>query len=154
MESTNYMNPKYWLIGVGAVNLLFSLYNFFDASGVAEIALTDHYGALSDRELAIATAYEEGWGLFGIPYGILAIGAGLVLDSDGQAKMALVSGLAFIATFPILLYVSGTNNYSVPIEQFAPVSDVDFKKLDEKAARIDKLKRQGVSTQARPARKI
>ena len=35
--------------------------------------------------------------------------------------MALVSGLAFIATFPILLYVSGTNNYSVPIEQFAPV---------------------------------
>ena len=42
MESTNYMNPKYWLIGVGAVNLLFSLYNFFDASGVAEIALTDH----------------------------------------------------------------------------------------------------------------
>ena len=87
MESTNYMNPKYWLIGVGAVNLLFSLYNFFDASGVAEIALTDHYGALSDRELAIATGYEEGWGLFGIPYGILAIGAGLVLDSDGQAKM-------------------------------------------------------------------
>ena len=121
MESTNYMNPKYWLIGVGAVNLLFSLYNFFDASGVAEIALTDHYGALSDRELAIATGYEEGWGLFGIPYGILAIGAGLVLDSDGQAKMALVSGLAFIATFPILLYVSGANNYGVPLEQFAPV---------------------------------
>ena len=36
--------------------------------------------------------------------------------------MALVSGLAFIATFPILLYVSGANNYSVPIEQFAPSS--------------------------------
>ena len=39
----------------------------------------------------------------------------------GRAKMALVSGVTFIATFLVLLTVSNSNDYSVPIEQAAPL---------------------------------
>lgn len=121
MDIKTILNPKWWLIGVGALNILFSLVNFITGGDVATTALEDGYGALSDRELAIATGYEEGWGLFGIPYGVLAIASGLMLDGSGRAKMALVSGVTFIATFLVLLTVSNSNDYSVPIEQAAPL---------------------------------
>ena len=119
--TNEYMNPKYWLIGVGGVNILFSLVNFVTGGDIATDALEEGYGSLSDRELAIATGYEEGWGLFGIPYGVLAIASGLMLNDSARANMALVSGLTFIVTFLVLLTVSNSNDYSVPVEQAAPL---------------------------------
>ena len=56
MDMKTILNPKWWLIGVGAVNILFSLMNFITGGDIATTALEDGYGALSDRELAIATA--------------------------------------------------------------------------------------------------
>ena len=121
MDMMKLMNPKYWLLGLGVVNILFSFYNLVEASEVAKTALQDHYGTLSDRELQIATGYEEGWGIFGIPYGIFAIGSALMLDEQGVAKVALLSGLTLVITFPVLLFLSGTNEYYVPVLQFAPI---------------------------------
>ena len=66
MDMKTILNPKWWLIGVGAVNILFSLVNFITGGDVATTALEDGYGAHSDRELAIAPGNEEGWGRFGI----------------------------------------------------------------------------------------
>ena len=88
---------------------------------VATTAFEAEYGTLSDRELSMATGYEEGWGLFGIPYGILAIASGLLLSGSDRAKMALTAGLAFMATFLALFTVSNGNGYEVPIEQFVPL---------------------------------
>ena len=71
MDAKTILNPKGWLIGVGIVNILFSIMNYMMGGDVATTALETEYGALSDRELAVATGYEEGWGIFGIPYGVL-----------------------------------------------------------------------------------
>jgi len=116
-----FLNPKWWLIVVGGLNILGGLMNFFMGGDTATTALEAQYGALSTRELEIATGYEEGWGIFSIPYGILAIASGLVLNSDGRAKMAMVAGLSFIATFITLLLVSNSNGYEVPMAQFIPL---------------------------------
>ena len=79
MDAKTILNPKGWLIGVGAVNILFSIMNYMMGGDVATTALDAQYGALSERELAMATGYEEGWGIFGIPYGVLAIASGVLL---------------------------------------------------------------------------
>jgi len=121
MDAKTILNPKGWLIGVGIVNILFSAMNFLMGGDVATTALEAEYGALSERELSIATGYEEGWGLFGIPYGILAIASGLLLSGSDRAKMALTAGLAFIVTFLSLLTISNGNGYEVPIPQAAPL---------------------------------
>ena len=121
MDAKTILNPKGWLIGVGIVNILFSISNYMMGGDVATTALEAEYGALSDRELSMATGYEEGWGLFGIPYGILAIASGLLLSGSDRAKMALTAGLAFMATFLALFTVSNGNGYEVPIEQFVPL---------------------------------
>ena len=65
MDAKTILNPKGWLIGVGIVNILFSIMNYMMGGDVATTALEAEYGALSDRELAVATGYEEGWGIFG-----------------------------------------------------------------------------------------
>ena len=62
MDAKTILNPKGWLIGVGIVNILFSIMNYMMGGDVATTALEAEYGALSDRELAVATGYEEGWG--------------------------------------------------------------------------------------------
>ena len=95
--------------------------NYMTGGDIATTALEAEYGALSERELSMATGYEEGWGLFGIPYGILAIASGLLLSGSDRAKMALTAGLAFMATFFALFTVSNGNGYEVPIEQFVPL---------------------------------
>ncbi len=96
MDAKTILNPKGWLIGVGIVNILFSIMNYMMGGDVATTALEAEYGTLSDRELAVATGYEEGWGIFGIPYGVLAIASGLLLTGSDRAKMALTAGLTFI----------------------------------------------------------
>ena len=139
MDTKTILNPKGWLIGVGIVSILFSLSNYMMGGDVATTAFEAEYGTLSDRELSMATGYEEGWGLFGIPYGILAIASGLLLSGSDRAKMekaiasglllsgsdrakmALTAGLAFMATFLALFTVSNGNGYEVPIEQFVPL---------------------------------
>ena len=121
MDAKNILNPKGWLIGVGIVNILFSIMNYAMAGDTATAALETEYGALSAQELAIATGYEEGWGIFGIPYGILAIASGLLLSGSDRAKMALTAGLTFIVTFLVLLTVSNSNGYEVPMAQAAPL---------------------------------
>ena len=121
MDTKTILNPKGWLIGVGIVSILFSLSNYMMGGDVATTAFEAEYGTLSDRELSMATGYEEGWGLFGIPYGILAIASGLLLSGSDRAKMALTAGLAFMATFFALFTVSNGNGYEVPMEQFVPL---------------------------------
>ena len=121
MDAKTILNPKGWLIGVGIVNILFSAMNYLMGGDVATTALEAEYGALSERELSMATGYEEGWGLFGIPYGILAIASGLLLSGSDRAKMALAAGLTFMATFLALFIVSNGNGYEVPMEQFVPL---------------------------------
>ena len=116
-----YMNPKWWLIVTGVLFLLANLVNYITAADVATVGFEGHYDTLSDRELAIAEHYEQGWGLFGIPYGIFAISVGLLFGKKEQAKMAMVAGITFIVLFPILLFVGNSNNYVVPVEQFAPL---------------------------------
>ena len=100
MDAKTILNPKGWLIGVGIVNILFSIMNYMMGGDVATTALEAEYGALSDRELAVATGYEEGWGIFGIPYGVLAIASGVLLSGSDRAKMALTAGLTFIGDLP------------------------------------------------------
>ncbi|MEC8680575.1 MAG: hypothetical protein ACPICH_06165 [Poseidonia sp.] len=95
--------------------------NYMMGGDVATTALEAEYGALSDRELAVATGYEEGWGVFGIPYGVLAIASGLLLTGSDRAKMALTAGLTFIVTFLALVTISNGNGYEVPMGQAAPL---------------------------------
>ena len=121
MDAKTILNPKGWLIGVGAVNILFSIMNYMMGGDVATTALDAQYGALSERELAMATGYEEGWGIFGIPYGVLAIASGILLSGPDRAKMALTAGLTFIVTFLALVTVSNANGYEVPMGQAAPL---------------------------------
>ncbi|MGB0471207.1 MAG: hypothetical protein ACPGJA_00055 [Candidatus Thalassarchaeaceae archaeon] len=121
MDAKTILNPKGWLIGVGTVNILFSIMNYAMGGDVATTALDAQYGALSERELAMATGYEEGWGIFGIPYGVLAIASGILLSGSDRAKMALTAGLTFIVTFLALVTVSNANGYEVPMDQAAPL---------------------------------
>ena len=121
MDAKTILNPKGWLIGVGIVNILFSIMNYMMGGDVATTALEAEYGALSDRELAVATGYEEGWGIFGIPYGVLAIASGVLLSGSDRAKMALTAGLTFIVTFLALVTISNANGYEVPMGQAAPL---------------------------------
>ena len=78
MDAKTILNPKGWLIGVGIVNILFSIMNYMMGGDVSTTKA--EYGTLSDRELAVATGYEEGWGLVGVPYGVLAIASGVLLS--------------------------------------------------------------------------
>ena len=64
MDAKTILNPKGWLIGVGIVNILFSMMNYMMGGDVATTALEAEYGALSDRAGAgfhqAAKALHEG----------------------------------------------------------------------------------------------
>ena len=105
MEINKILNPKGWLIGLGALVLLLSVGGVMDPESVAEMSWGED-AEITDEILA----YESMWALHMIPFGILAITTGLVVKGEELAKLAMT------ASASIVLIVGGgmmyfTNHY-------------------------------------------
>ena len=86
MDMKEVLNPKGWLIGLGAFILLFATMGVLDSESVAEMAWGKDV-AVTEQMIA----YEAMWGLHMIPIGILAISTALFVKGEALAKMAMIS---------------------------------------------------------------
>ena len=95
MEINKILNPKGWLIGLGALVLLLSVGGVMDPESVAEMSWGED-AEITDEILA----YESMWALHMIPFGILAITTGLVVKGEELAKLARQHNNANILSLP------------------------------------------------------
>ena len=86
MDMKEVLNPKGWLIGLGAFIVLFATMGVLDPESVAEMAWGKDV-VVSEEMIA----YEAMWGLHMIPIGILAISTALFVKGEALAKMAMIS---------------------------------------------------------------
>jgi len=91
MEINKVLNPKGWLIGLGAFLLLFSVGGVMDPESVAEMSWGDDV-EITDEILA----YESMWALHMIPLGILAITTAIVVKGEALAKLAITTSASVV----------------------------------------------------------
>ena len=112
MEVKTYLNPKWWLIVIGAVFFLLGAGNYLGAEGASEDAYTDP----TDRDVF----YEQTFGLFSMSLAAMALSTGLFVKGRGLAMLTMISSVAVIIFF-VLHYNAGEvvgygyNNLAVTI---------------------------------------
>ena len=89
MEIKTYLNPKWWLIVIGAIFFILGAGNYLGAEGASENAYTDP----TDRDIF----YEQTFGLFSMALGAMALSTGM---------FSIISSVAVII-FLILHYNAG-----------------------------------------------
>ena len=98
MEIKNYLNPKWWLIVIGAIFFILGAGNYLGAEGASENAYTDP----TDRDIF----YEQTFGLFSMALGAMALSTGMFVKGRGLAMLSIISSVAVII-FLILHYNAG-----------------------------------------------
>lgn len=91
MEIKEILNPKGWLIGLGAFLLVFSIGGILNPESVAEMAWGKDV-VITDQIIA----YEAMWALHMLPIGILAIATAIFTKGETLAKMAMTSSASFV----------------------------------------------------------
>jgi len=95
-----YMQPKWWLIVIGALGFVTGVGNFATAEESAEIGWGDDY---TDNDVF----YEKAWGLNQLPLALVAIVSGLMLTGRARSLMAMTIGGGFWFSM-LMLYLTGT----------------------------------------------
>ncbi|MBH33387.1 MAG: hypothetical protein CMB75_03200 [Euryarchaeota archaeon] len=98
MEIKTYLNPKWWLIVIGAIFFILGAGNYLGAEGASENAYTDP----TDRDIF----YEQTFGLFSMALGAMALSTGMFVKGRGLAMLSIISSVAVII-FLILHYNAG-----------------------------------------------
>ncbi|MEK9909987.1 MAG: hypothetical protein VW498_06445 [Candidatus Thalassarchaeaceae archaeon] len=101
MELKKVMNPKWWLIVLGALGILLGSGNYIDAENAAETGWGDD---ATEHDVF----YEQAWGLMTLGVGITALATGLLVTGKPLAQMAMAGSGAQLLTFA-LLYTAGAD---------------------------------------------
>jgi len=96
-----YLNPKWWLIVIGALGFITGVGNFATAEDSAKIGWGEDYTAND-------VFYEKAWGLSQLPISIAALVSGLMLTGRARSIMAMTIGGGFWSSM-VLLYPAGTD---------------------------------------------
>ena len=96
-----YMQPKWWLIVIGALGFITGVGTFATAEGAAETGWGDDY---ADNDVF----YEKAWGLNQLPLSFAALVSGLMLTGRARSIMAMTIGGGFWSSM-LMLYPAGTD---------------------------------------------
>jgi|TARA_B100000809_G_scaffold19852_1_gene17514 hypothetical protein len=96
-----YLNPKWWLIVIGALGFITGVGNFATAEDSAKIGWGEDYTAND-------VFYEKAWGLNQLPIAIAAFVSGLMLTGRARSIMAMTIGGGFLLSM-FMLYPAGTD---------------------------------------------
>ena len=107
MDAKNILNPKGWLIGLGALMILISIPTMLDGQTTAE----QMWG--EDNVEPHDAAYEEMWALHMVPLGIMAVATGLLVKGEALAKMAMTAAVSLtVVVGGGMLYMTGETGYA------------------------------------------
>ena len=95
-----YMQPKWWLIVIGALGFITGVVNYATAEDSAEIGWGDDYTAND-------VFYEKAWGLSQLPISVAALVSGLLLTGRARSIMAMTISGGFWVSM-LVLYPAGT----------------------------------------------
>jgi hypothetical protein len=96
-----YMQPKWWLIVIGALGFITGVGNFATAEDSAKTGWGEDY---TDNDVF----YEKAWGLSQLPISFAALVSGLMLTGRARSIMAMTIGGGFWSSM-LVLYPAGTD---------------------------------------------
>tara|TARA_Y100001968_G_C18994110_1_gene542800 strand:+ start:184 stop:621 length:438 start_codon:yes stop_codon:yes gene_type:complete len=106
MDAKTILDPKWWLIGVGAMMLLLSSTGIMDGESWAESGWGAENVAEHDAE------YEQMWALHMMPLATMAIATGLLVKGKPLAQMALAASASIIVfIMGGMLYLTSDSGY-------------------------------------------
>ena len=111
-----YMQPKWWLTGVGTIFTIFMLLTYAGIMNAAETGWgADNY---DDRDVF----YEKAWGATFLLVAIITIVSGQFVEGRSQAILAMTIGGGNILTFILTFLAAGDLKYGYTdnIDQWAP----------------------------------
>jgi len=100
-----YMKPKWWLTGVGAIFTLFMLVTYAEIVNAAEAGWGADYTAND-------AFYEKAWAATFLTIAIITIVSGQFVEGRPQAILAMTIGGGNILTFILVFLAAGDLNYA------------------------------------------
>ncbi len=91
MEAKEIMNPKYWMVGIGSLMLVMSVFGVMDGEQMAE----DMWGA--DNVAEHDAEYEEMWALNMMPLFAMFVVIGLLAKGKTLAQLTMAASAFSIA---------------------------------------------------------
>ena len=105
-----YMKPKWWLTGVGAIFIIFTLLTYADIMNAAETG----WGANTEETINYTTKdvfYEKAWAATFFLVAIITIVSGQFVEGRAQAILAITIGGGNILNFIMVFLATGDLNY-------------------------------------------
>ena len=105
-----YMKPKWWLTGVGAIFIIFTLLTYVEIMNAAEAG----WGANTEETINYTTKdvfYEKAWAATFFLVAIITIVSGQFVEGRAQAILAITIGGGNIFIFILTLLAAGDLGY-------------------------------------------
>ena len=105
-----YMKPKWWLTGVGAIFIIFTLLTYAEIMNAAETG----WGANTEETINYTTKdvfYEKAWGATFLLIAIITIVSGQFVEGRAQAILAITIGGGNILIFILTFLAAGDLDY-------------------------------------------
>ena len=99
-----YMQPKWWLIGVGTIFTILGLMTYIDGEGAAETGWGDDY---TDNDVF----YEKAWASNVLWVAIIALASGLLIEGRALSIVAMAISAGFIISFILQNLANGDLDY-------------------------------------------
>jgi len=105
-----YMKPKWWLTGVGAIFIIFTLLTYAEIMNAAETG----WGANTEETINYTTKdvfYEKAWAATYMLVAIICVVSGQFVEGRSQAILAMTIGGGNILNFIMVFLATGDLNY-------------------------------------------
>jgi|TARA_B100001971_G_C18081964_1_gene478805 hypothetical protein len=99
-----YMQPKWWLIGVGTIFMILTLMSYIDGEGTAEMGWGDDY---TENDVF----YEKAWAATYLIIAIICLVSGQFVEGRSQAILAMTIAGANILSFILVYLAAGDLDY-------------------------------------------
>ena len=97
-----YMQPKWWLIGVGTIFTIIGLMNYLDGEGAAETAWGEAGYAEDGTKLSpypVDVFYEQAWASNILWVAIIALASGLLIEGRALSIVAMAISGGYVLSF-------------------------------------------------------
>ena len=105
-----YMKPKWWLTGVGAIFIIFTLLTYAEIMNAAETG----WGANTEETINYTTKdvfYEKAWAATYMLVAIICVVSGQFVEGRSQAILAMTIGGCNILNFILVFVAAGDLDY-------------------------------------------
>ena len=106
-----YMQPKWWLIGVGTIFTIIGLMNYLDGEGAAETAWGEAGYAEDGTKMGqypVDVFYEQAWASNILWVAIIALASGLLIEGRALSIVAMAISGGYVLSF---ILQSHANSY-------------------------------------------